>query len=437
MSNIKEKDIQHIINCPFCKETLPTKVTLKAETIEEKIIAIVKQYTPEIYRNEHKLLSLINYFYEKEEIGRLLKKIIIEGGADEVYKLQYCNRYNLEDAYYKALEVISNNTFIAPSTLTPAVDLLCLGLGIELIEFKEIEEHISTIDELEQPLITPIEEFEIKDGVLTKYIGKSKIIFIPSEVTSIGKRAFNWCENITTINIPKSVDVIGRKAFLGCRNLIGINIPDSIITIEESAFSFCESLTSINLPNSIETIESFAFNSCVSLTNVRIPEKLTCLEVGIFSNCRSLTKVVIPDTVTRINEFAFSLCTRLPSIELPNSITHIGANAFAECINITSINIPKELRVIEEYVFYLCKNLSKIEIPNKVEEIKDFAFALCVCLTTLTLPNEIEKIHETAFSECNNLKILTIPSITNDFSQCERLPADIQKQIKKINHIEE
>ena len=62
-----------------------------------------------------------------------------------------------------------------------------------------------------------------------------KEIIIPDSVyydhswynlTSIGERAFEYCEDLTSITIPDNVTSIGSSAFTGCINLSSIVVSD-------------------------------------------------------------------------------------------------------------------------------------------------------------------------------------------------------------------
>ena len=108
--------------------------------------------------------------------------------------------------------------------------------------------------------IFPITDFEIENGVLKKYLGKSETVVIPEGVvTSIGDEAFIWCRFIKSIYIPNDITSIGDNAFWNCSSLISIDIPDSVTSIGDEAFFGCDSLESIEVPKSVTHIGRNAF----------------------------------------------------------------------------------------------------------------------------------------------------------------------------------
>ena len=202
-------------------------------------------------------------------------------------------------------------------------------------------------------------DFEIENGTLKKYKGRSSVVVIPDSVTSIGEFAFSVCSALTSVTIPDSVTSIGRSAFYGCNWLMSVTIPDSVTRIEEFAFSGCTNLTSISIPDSVTRIGKFAFSGCSALTSVTIPDSVTSIKEGVFKGCSSMTSATIPDSVTRIGEFAF-FCSGLTSVTIPASVTRIGEFAFSGCGALTSITVPDSVTSIGKRAFVGCKGLTSI-----------------------------------------------------------------------------
>ena len=94
-----------------------------------------------------------------------------------------------------------------------------------------------------------------------------KTIVIKYGVTSIGKRAFHFCQSFTDITIPESVISIGDQAFSYCENLTSVVIPNGVTQLIFWTFMSCTSLKSITLPKSLTSI-SDAFELCSSLESV-------------------------------------------------------------------------------------------------------------------------------------------------------------------------
>ena len=87
-----------------------------------------------------------------------------------------------------------------------------------------------------------------------------------------------------------------------------------VTTIGEKAFERCEKITSVVLPDSVTSIGSSAFQFCISLTSVEIPNSVTSIGRGAFCSCESLPSVVIGDSVTSIGSPTFYDCSSLTSI---------------------------------------------------------------------------------------------------------------------------
>ena len=181
--------------------------------------------------------------------------------------------------------------------------------------------------------------------------GKTDSSFIiPNSVTSIGRTAFWYCINLTSITIPNSVTSIGINAFRYCRGLTSITIPDSVTSIGELAFGDCSKLTAINVNvsnNSYTAENGILYNKNKTVlhtyplgktdSSFTIPNNVTNIANYAFYNCSKLISITIPDSVTGIGNSAFSGCTDLTSVYFKRADTTIGTSAFVNADNTTSL----------------------------------------------------------------------------------------------------
>ena len=133
------------------------------------------------------------------------------------------------------------------------------------------------------------DDFEIFNGVLEEYKGRSSGVVIPDGVTSIGRWAFSDCSVLIRVTIPGSVTSIGDWAFDGCTGLKNIIIPDSVTSIGDHAFSGCFGLTSVTIGNSVTSIGDCAFFYCRNLTRITIGSRVASIGNCAFIGCSGLT----------------------------------------------------------------------------------------------------------------------------------------------------
>ena len=110
---------------------------------------------------------------------------------------------------------------------------------------------------------------------------------IPDDVEVIGKRAFENCRNLTTINFPPSVSYVDEGAFYGCSMLNGIVIPGNIKEVAAEAFYGC-GFSDIAIQEGVKVIGPRAFEGC-SLQTICIPNSLT--EIGNWAFCSSVKTI--------------------------------------------------------------------------------------------------------------------------------------------------
>ena len=176
------------------------------------------------------------------------------------------------------------------------------------------------------------------------------------------------------MKLSNNLTGIPDDAFEFCEELESINIPDEVKTIGTSAFYSCDNLQEIILPQGLQNIGSSAFTECISINEIVIP-KTVLLSNGdcIFQRCSKLESVVFEEGYTGIIPYnAFYGCSNLKSVSIPNGVTAIYREAFANCIRLQEITIPASVTLIADGVFEGCDNLKLIKGYSPCSSAKKF-----------------------------------------------------------------
>ena len=264
-----------------------------------------------------------------------------------------------------------------------------------------------------------------EDGQSYSVIGigtcTDKDVIIPSihndlPVTVIGEEAFDFCNDLTSIEIPNSVKIIDAGAFETCFDLMSIIFEDGIKleSIGYDVFNHCDNLNYTKYENAkyLGSVNNpyLVLVSAVDKTieEVIINEHTQIICSGAFSNCDSLKNVVFEEGIKldSIGNSTFSGCDNLASIKIPSSVTSIERYAFSRCYSLTSVTFEEgsKLERIDENAFTNC-NFKWIEIPYGVTSIEKYAFENCYNLTNIVIPNSVTNINLFAFHSCWRLTI--------------------------------
>lgn len=157
-------------------------------------------------------------------------------------------------------------------------------------------------------------------------------IVISYGVTGIGKDAFYYFTNLTSVQLPNGLKSIGSYAFAYCGGLESITIPEGVKNIGAYAFRGCSSLKSAVIPNSVTSIGDNAFYRCTSLTSATMSNSVSKITYGTFMSCESLKSVTIPNSVKSIGERAFYRCDSL------SDVYYIGTAAQWKALSIADYN---------------------------------------------------------------------------------------------------
>ena len=324
-------------------------------------------------------------------------------------------------------------------------------------------------------------DFQIVNGVLTKYTGPGGKVVVPEGVTEIADRVFDGNDKITSVVLPEGVTRIGNSAFYWCSSLTDIVIPESVTSIGNSAFTFCYNLTSVTLPSTLETLGANVFEGCRNLTNIedksgaflktvdgivysadgtriiavltsasgdiRIAEGVTAIPAWAFNGNSQITAVVIPEGVTSIGMDAFNGCENLTSVILPSTLETLGEGVFDGCINLTNIEDKsgKILKTVDGIVYsadgtqiiaVLTSASGDIRIAEGVTKIPHGLFNNNSRIHSIVIPEGVTVIGDHAFSYAENLTSVTLPSTLKSlgegaFEGCRNL-ADIEDKSGKF-----
>ena len=267
-----------------------------------------------------------------------------------------------------------------------------------------------------------------------------------SQLSSIGPGAFNYCYSLESITIPESVTNIGSEAFIYCYGLRSVTFGENsqLTSIGEGAFNWCESLESITIPASVTSIGEWAFVECYRLVEVWNLSKLNITAgsedngyVGYYAK-RVETEPSESYVYTDENGYVIYYDGKVKALinytgnetklTIPDDITELNCFALSDCYNITSVTFGEnsQLTSIGDGAFNWCESLESITIPDGVKSIGNHAFAGCSALESITIPDSVLSIGDSAFEGCTALESITIPDSVlsigySAFEECSAL----------------
>ena len=257
-------------------------------------------------------------------------------------------------------------------------------------------------------LTTVKNDTNFTNGNLTKL----RTLALPDTMTEIGRKAFQYCWNLTLTELPKKLTQIGVLAFDGCTGLALTELPADLTQIGESAFYGCTGLALKELPTDLTQIGDSAFSGCTRLALQELPAKLTQIGDDAFLNCTSLALTELPAKLTQIGKYAFQNCTNLALQELPDGLTRIGNSAFSGCTGLTLTELPADLTQIGTGAFSGCTGLALKELPDGLTQIEAGAFSGCTEITLSALPDGVTEIGRYAFEGCTGLEKIVMSRTT-------------------------
>jgi hypothetical protein len=104
-----------------------------------------------------------------------------------------------------------------------------------------------------------------------------------TNISILGKSAFQGCSSLQSICIPSSIQIIGDFCFSECEAMSDLTFESGcqVSILGDSACSACSRLQAVCIPSSIETICSSCFEGCSHLSIVlepgcKLSDELVC-----------------------------------------------------------------------------------------------------------------------------------------------------------------
>lgn len=226
-------------------------------------------------------------------------------------------------------------------------------------------------------MIVPVKKVQASDGwgtcgdkITWYYHDNSGWLEIKGtgEMTSVQWETYK--KKIKKVTISSGVTSVSKKAFYDCKNMTSVTLPKSIKTIGDHAFD-ASGIKAVNLPEGLTYIGSYCFAGCDALTSVKIPNSITELRSGTFWSCDNLQTVTLSNNLQSIGYECFSF-SGLKSIKFPASLRSIGAHAFWST-KLSSVVIPSTVTEVKELAFWNCKRLYYAEFNAKCESMATFS----------------------------------------------------------------
>ena len=264
--------------------------------------------------------------------------------------------------------------------------------------------------------------------------GGKNTVTIPSNVTTIGKDAFNGVDSIQSVTIPSGVETVGDGAFAGLGNLEEVVIEDGALTAENIRDAFGNTpnnkVTSLTIPADIyDSPEEKAIIDALfpAVERIEITGSSDSTADGSlsFADLPNLSEVVIESGVDgTLAEGAFS-GTPVGTVTVPADMLHNGGEDgkvgnILKDSNVSNLTVVKgaddsaESTTIPESAFANTDTLTNVTIGEGITVIgstpresgttaENGAFAGCDNLESVTLPSTMTDIGDGSFEDCGKL----------------------------------
>ncbi len=250
-------------------------------------------------------------------------------------------------------------------------------------------ENLNAIDLLKQETIEyDAPDFIIEENRVMRYVGKSKIVYVPYGIEELESSAFWDNQYIEEVILPNSLKNMGGDTFYNCKNLRKINIPSSVSLMGNNPFAGCP-LIEINNESNAYVSENGALYTA---------DKKTMIYCSIKGD---ENEFIVPEGVTLICKHTFFLCDRFVKITLPSTLEKMENNPFSGCSKLELVNNSKAYYIKDDVIY----NGFKTSVVGTLNKIKN---------KRLELLDGIKTINRNSFWNCKGIETIVFPESLND-----------------------
>lgn len=255
-------------------------------------------------------------------------------------------------------------------------------------------------------------------------------IYLPDTVTTINDNTFSNT-SILDLFLPRNVTSVGKNAFKDCVYLSTVHSSDDLKKIGDYAFSGTKILK-FYFPDGITEIGAHAFEK-TQLIEIYIPESCTHIGDGAFANCSNLKKVTIPQRFAEPERY-FEPTADIIYVNSPNEISTEPQLFNLQCDSIYSY-LDSKIKYDLMVIFTCSKALSCSFKDNSLNSAMNNS-CLSVCKDLVDNPcitmGEFRIMDESGIKIANKIMIVKVPDpeewkIADNFCQIKEIYKNIIK----------
>lgn len=231
----------------------------------------------------------------------------------------------------------------------------------------------------------------------------------------VGEQAFESGE-FASLNVIGGSPVIQRKAFAYCNKLTSIYFKSCTVDVGEKAFLDCGKNATVTFYDCTSTIKNKAFRRS-PLLSLEVKGGKTTIGERAFSLCKDLSNIIFSNCEVNASDHAFYDCGNLANIEATNSSVVLGDKAFKDS-SLNYVSSTGTKFIAGKNAFYDCEDLIGIDLESSNVTLYDNAFKRCEDLKSVLICSEMIddftiELGDEVFRFCKNLLCVSMGDLPN------------------------